>query len=176
MPAPIPLPAAAKIPSTVTDGSWQLPPQKVETAALFALASVIAVSGKPLIAWRARLFAALSIDKQKALDVLPTSSQGAWKKAVGRDPKAKWDPSALDKAIDEAVTVLRGRGDIDLSSDGAFVATAKLASNPPNPLYVGRAAFIIEHVAPALNDKKLGELKTLFPVSMQDAPVIAVPA
>jgi hypothetical protein len=176
VPAPIPLPAAVALPQIATDGSWQLPPQKVDTAALFALASVIVVSGKPLMAWRARLFAALSIDKQKALDVLPTSAHRAWKKAVGRDSKAKWDPSALDKAVDDAVSVLRGRGDIDLSSDGTFVATSKLASNPPNQIYVGRAAFIIEHVAPALNDKQLGKLKTLFPVSMQDAPVIAIPA
>jgi hypothetical protein len=176
VPASIPLPAAVALPQIATDGSWQLPPQKVETAALFALASVIVVSGKPLIAWRARLFAALSIDKQKALDVLPTSSQGAWKKAVGRDSKANWDPTILDKAIDDAVTVLRGRGDIDLSTDGTYVATAKLANNPPNQIYVGRAAFIIEHVAPALDDTQLGKLKALFPVSMQDAPVIAVPA
>jgi hypothetical protein len=181
-PAPIVAPEVevaslpAKIPALPTDDSWQLLPQKVDTAAHFALAAVVLAAGEPMWLWRARLLAALSISKQQLSEQLSAADLKLWKKAVGRDPQAKWEPSVIDRAVDAACDMLCATSRLEKTADGKVVATAKLASEPPDATYMGRAAFVLERLGPVLETKAMGELRILFPTSMRDAPVIAVRA
>lgn len=169
-------PTAPSVPTLVSDGSWQLLPQKVETAAQFAVSAVVVAAARPISMWQARVLASLSLSKQELMTHLSAADQKAWKKAVGKDAVAKWESAKIDRAVDAAAEMLCAVGRLERTPDGKFTSTPKLLADPPNATYLGRAAFILERLGPSLESTKLGELKLLFPSSMRDAPSQAVQA
>ncbi len=152
-------------------GSWALPQMQAEGAALYALASVVRESKRPLLVAMARIGACLAVDGARALPLLSGVDADTWRGALGTDLDKTWNENGLDAAVVAAVEKLRGRA-LDLRADGTVIS---LPDQPPDipPQFAERARFVIEHVLAHLDADALGKLRTLYPRSLQDAPALA---
>lgn len=154
--------AATKKPATEvpSKGDWRFPDTLTPATALyFAVASALIVAAEPVLRWRIRDAAMLTVDGKRALTFLDAVDAKEWRRRVGDDHKKILDGAALRTDVDVAIEEWKRQG-LVVEADGRLSASDQLdASKVALPALLERARFVVARVTPKLVDES-----TLLPL------------